>query len=423
MTPIKRRLTYVFKGSLLRLFISWENRKRSITLSTGYNIDKTDARGKSKWNGTRCLGKTFHGKDRIPGATINRALENLEEKIDEAFYAFEIEDKIPSADDLKANIRASDKLNAEDFEKIYNEFILEGTKRMQWAVNTVKSIRQVGSLIVKFKPNIKLENIDNDFIAEFVEFQKYNKLSHKRFQNKQRGYSNIVIKKNCRIFKWFLKWAKERGYIDIEVPKAININVKTIAKPVIFLEWKELMKIYEYKFEKWSEMDKARDFFCFCCFTSLRYSDAAALRPAQIVNDIISLSTIKTDQPIQIELNKYSKAIYEKYKGKYAKTLPSITNNRLNHLLKQIGEMAGINQRIVFSQYYGSNKIEINEPKYKLLTTHCARRTFICNALALGISPITIMKWTGHSEFAALKPYLDVADSVRKEAMSNFDNT
>ena len=203
--------------------------------------------------------------------------------------------------------------------------------------------------------------------------------------------------------------------------EALDVYVKTIIKPVIFLTWEELMRVYNYDFVPGSEIDRARDFFCFCCFTSLRYSDAAALRPEQIINDKISLSTIKTDQPLLIKLNKYSKSILEKYKGKYATVLPSVTNNRLNHLIKEIGEKAGINQQIVFSQYYGSNKVEVNEPKYKLLTTHCGRRTFICNALALGISPITVMKWTGHSEYSAMKPYIDVADPIREEAMTRFN--
>ena len=81
------------------------------------------------------------------------------------------------------------------------------------------------------------------------------------------------------------------------------------------------------------------------------------------------MSTIKTDQSLLIELNKYSKSIFEKYKGRYATVLPPVTNNRLNRLIKEIGEKAGINQQIIFSQYYGSNKVEVNEPKYKLLTT------------------------------------------------------
>lgn len=237
------------------------------------------------------------------------------------------------------------------FIKTYNDFIIDGVKKNQWAENTVKSIRQVGNLVLKFKPNVNLKNIDNHFIEEFIEFQKHNKLSYKKYQNEQKGYSNSVIKKNCRIFKWFLRWVKEDGYINLDIPKAINVNVKTIAKPVIFLTWEELMAVYNYKFEPGSELDRARDFFCFCCFTSLRYSDAAALKPGQIANDKITLSAIKTDQSIVIELNRYSKAIYEKYKDKYNTVLPPITNNRLNHLLKEIGEKAGINRQVIYSQY------------------------------------------------------------------------
>ncbi len=33
-------------------------------------------------------------------------------------------------------------------------------------------------------------------------------------------------------------------------------------------------------------------------------------------------------------------------------------------------------------------------PKYALLSTHAGRKTFICNALALGIPAPVVMKWT-----------------------------
>ena len=50
-----------------------------------------------------------------------------------------------------------------------------------------------------------------------------------------------------------------------------------------------------------------------------------------------------------------------------------------------------------------------------------ARKTFICKALSLGIAPNVVMKWTGHSDYKAMKPYIDIADSVRANAMSLFD--
>ncbi len=73
------------------------------------------------------------------------------------------------------------------------------------------------------------------------------------------------------------------------------------------------------------------------------------------------------------------------------------------------------------ARYYGGNRVVKTEPKYKFLTSHCGRRTFICNALAMGIAPNVVMKWTGHSEYSAMKPYIDIADEIKSSAMSKFD--
>lgn len=67
-------------------------------------------------------------------------------------------------------------------------------------------------------------------------------------------------------------------------------------------------------------------------------------------------------------------------------------------------------------------RIDIVTPKYALLGSHTGRRTFICNALALGIPPQVVMKWTGHSDYKAMKPYIDIADDIKAAAMTRFDN-
>ena len=47
----------------------------------------------------------------------------------------------------------------------------------------------------------------------------------------------------------------------------------------------------------------ARDLFCFCAFTSLRYSDAVALKKSDIAGDCIKVVTKKTSDALQIDLN------------------------------------------------------------------------------------------------------------------------
>lgn len=59
--------------------------------------------------------------------------------------------------------------------------------------------------------------------------------------------------------------------------------------------------------------------------------------------------------------------------------------------------------------------------KWELIGTHTGRRTFVCNALSMGISPQVVMKWTGHSDYKAMKPYIDVTDTAKAGAMGLFD--
>ena len=49
------------------------------------------------------------------------------------------------------------------------------------------------------------------------------------------------------------------------------------------------------------------------------------------------------------------------------------------------------------------------------------RRTFIVNALSRGIAPNVVMKWTGHSDYKAMKPYIDIVDSIRAKEMTKMD--
>lgn len=65
---------------------------------------------------------------------------------------------------------------------------------------------------------------------------------------------------------------------------------------------------------------------------------------------------------------------------------------------------------------------EFTKPKYKLIGTHAGRRTFICFALSSGISPQVVVKWTGHSDYKSMKPYINIVDSIKAQSMTKFNN-
>ena len=115
-------------------------------------------------------------------------------------------------------------------------------------------------------------------------------------------------------------------------------------------------------------------------------------------------------------LNKYKDVVFENHK-----VLPVITNQKMNDYLKELAELAGIDEPVHETYYKGNQRIDEVTSKYALLGTHAGRRTFICNALALGIPAQVVMKWTGHSDYKAMKPYIDFADDIKANAMSKFD--
>ena len=148
------------------------------------------------------------------------------------------------------------------------------------------------------------------------------------------------------------------------------------------------------------------------------------LKRSDIVDGVINLTTVKTHDKIAIELNDYSKAILDKYEGMVfpgGTALPVISNQKMNDYLKELAELAGLNAPVTQIYYKNGERIEETKPKYSVIGTHAGRRTFICNALSMGIPADIVMKWTGHSDYAAMKPYIDIAQSEKSKAMDKFN--
>ncbi|KAA6329912.1 Tyrosine recombinase XerC [termite gut metagenome] len=148
-------------------------------------------------------------------------------------------------------------------------------------------------------------------ILTFGELTK-NKLSeYVLFLREKNDLRNSTLKKEFSLLVWVLNWAVEKKYCTNLEYQSFNPKLKIIKeKKVIFLTWKELMTLYNLEIPKSKNyLEKVRDVFCFCCFTSLRYSDVYNLKRTNITETIIDVITVKTSERIVIDLNKYSKSI------------------------------------------------------------------------------------------------------------------
>ena len=80
-----------------------------------------------------------------------------------------------------------------------------------------------------------------------------------------------------------------------------------------------------------------------------------------------------------------------------------------------------LNELIRTVYFIGSERYEEVHPKYALITTHCGRRTFIVNALYLGIPAEVVMSYTGHADYESMKPYIAIVDDLKRTSMSKFN--
>ncbi|MBQ7212271.1 MAG: phage integrase SAM-like domain-containing protein [Muribaculaceae bacterium] len=381
-----------------------------VRLDTGQLVEP------DKWSADaqRCKRNSSHGRKRIAAAHINRELDAMESAVQSVFDHFDSLNVIPDVAQFRLQYDVAIGKRTDEVTTIdayFGKFLEEGIKESRWAEGTIKKLTTIRGRLSEFSPTARLSDIDEKFVSDFITFML------------KVGYSNSSVKKNLAVARWFVKWCSDNGHC--EFPQALNRRpaVRVARREVVFLTWEELMRVYNAELPQ-PYQRRVRDVFCFQCFTSLRHSDVANLKRSAVFSDHIAVTTIKTGDLVHIELNKYSRAILDRYKtDKFDRNLalPVISGQKMNKYLKEVMRLCGIDTPITIVTYRGNRREEKVYPKWQLITSHCGRRTFICNALMLGIPAEIVMKWTGHSSYASMRPYIAVADDAKKRAMRLFD--
>lgn len=384
-----------------------------IEFTTGYRIDV------SKWDSSK--QRVINGctnKLKQSASDINSDLNKYFTDIQSIFKEFEVQNIIPNPQQIKDCFNSKQNKEPENSQRyklinIFDEFIRECSQQNNWTESTIKKLTTVKNHLKEYDKDITFDELSLETFAGYVSYL------HKV------GLRNNTINKLINLTKWFLRWSIEKGYNNNNTFESFKPKLKTTPKKVVFLTWDELTELREYKIPDTKKyLDRVRDVFLFLCYTGLRYSDVYNLNRSDIKESHIEITTVKTNDSLIIELNSYSKAILEKYKDFHFennKVLPVISNQKMNNYIKELAELTGINEPIRETYYKGSQRIDEITPKYALLGTHAGRRTFICNALTMGIPAQTVMKWTGHSDYQAMKPYIDIADKDKQEAMLLWD--
>jgi integrase len=242
------------------------------------------------------------------------------------------------------------------------------------------------------------DDINRKFYNEFIDF-----LTNEKKYTK--NYIGTVIQK----LKTVMGYAyDEDKHTNLEYKKNYFSKVSEIVNHP-YLNEEELLKI-EKLVLKDEELDRARDIFLIGCNTASRIGDLLNFikNPTYEYREgikLIKMLQIKPNKYVFIPINSVVKRILEKRQG----NLPSyLHQNKINEHLKIICRRAKIDEIYKYCRTEGGIKVEYSEPKYKLISTHTARRSFCTNAYNSGMPPYDIMSISGHSKEGTLYCYIKV---------------
>jgi len=281
------------------------------------------------------------------------------------------------------------------------------------AYSTRKTYGSFIKLLKEYDPTITLDKMDINWVANFKEYLlKVKKLNHYSINTRIKHVKSIC--KHAYSNKVILKYPLE----GLKLPKATS-NREHLSM--------EQLRILESMIPNESQVNTYKSFL-FSCYTGLRFSDLATLTYKNI---LILQKSAQPEYRLQYQMSKTGKQMnvmlcqralkmidiknigsdvmvfdlisstdLAKSSDKLAMKIES-ANALANKRLKVIYQEAGIKDHLSF---------------------HCARHTFFCIALELGVDLMSLKELGGHSDLKVTQEYLKVTDTRKNEAMSKFDS-
>lgn len=382
------------------VFILFNADGQRTKIYTGYSVLP------QHWSREEQRAKTGKGYPKENGYT-NDGLALMGEKLIEYYSKQRAKGVVPGANELRKVVEPVKEAEEQEptkpvFFTCYNSWleICELTKRP----NTLKTYRTTLRHLREFEQHTRfMLTFDNLNAAFSDQFPAY--------LIKQRGLTDAVVKKNITILKTFLAFATDRGMNE-------NLAYKRFAwkhrePDILTLTQAELQRIAGLDLTSKPYLENARALFLMGCYTGLRFSDLVSLRPEHVYGNSLRLTTTKTSDTLFIPLRPEAQLLVQRM---MANEVHPITNQRLNEYVKELGKLASIDRPTERVRYQGGKRLpEQAVPKYELLTTHTARRTFVTLALKDGMWDATVRKITGHKNLKSFSRYIEVTEGDVEE--------
>jgi site-specific recombinase XerD len=263
---------------------------------------------------------------------------------------------------------------------IFNLFAVEVLRRLDAGkkLSTVKTwASQLNQINLDF-PGLKLQEITTDWLYNY------------ELRLRKKGLINGGIRKRMQFIAKIINEAERQELLRISPFKVYRKPTEQPAQKQ-WLTHEELKVIIDLSNDdNFSKLHLVANWFIFCCYTGLRYSDIENFDYNKSINEgRIILYTQKTGEVVSIKINDRLKNILEKVCPNGI-AMKVITNQKGNEHLKAIAAHCGIN---------------------KPLSWHVARHTFATHCSIAGIAQEVTQKLLGHSNIKTTAIYYKIVNT------------
>lgn len=358
---------------------------------------------------------------RLYGTDLNTILNDLNTAATKHAEAKENLGEAVSIEELRLLIKPEKSKNSiEKLEPSFEDrfkFFLENHKTSSGFPirgNTKKVYTTLKKFLLDFSKkkshSLKFDKIDKHFVSEF---QSYLNNGVSIF-TKKRMVDSSKAKYIMRL-KTFIKFYQEREQINLFRMSDIKVSQKGESE-IYVLSLQKLLKLQSEEIED-DRLSKARDLFCFMCWTGQRISDYRGLdKSAFIKNDQgilhwkLSAKKSTLGRMLSVPIIEYAREIYSKNDGPPQLT---VSDDKFRAALKDLGAAVEFNFPVKKIKYYnGMAKIDTVQ-FFEVMTPHVARKTFITNSLILGVPERVVKEISDHKDEKSFRRYINLADSYK----------
>lgn len=232
----------------------------------------------------------------------------------------------------------------------------------------------------------------------------------------QNGLKLSSITTMCWQLRSILNWACKYNakisptYNDVSFKRSDNQEIALSADDISRIAYFDVDLYYSDRRKDYRDtMKRVRDLFVLSCNLAQRHSDMVRVDKSCFDRNIFTIYQQKTGSRAVVNIDLYSidaKTTYRileryNYEAPYKGNLRNY-NKKLHELMRDIG----FTEEVRLEDRYGGKIVTRLVPKWSLIASHTARRSFATINVQRGNNVHAIKRCTGHSDLRVLERYV-----------------